>query len=56
MKVLENRPIKSHLADYQREREDLCEERIKLARRNVTPDWNEKDVRFVIKHLKKKKT
>ena len=34
----------------------MCQERIKLAGKNKTPDWTVKDVKYVIKHLKKKKS
>ena len=54
--VLKNRPIKTNLKEYQEERESLCKERIKAAGTNVTQDWDVKDVSYVIKHLKKKKS
>ena len=53
---MENRPIKVELSEYQAEREKLCIDRVNLARKNITPDWEEKDVKFVIKNLKKKKS
>ena len=55
-RVLTNRPIKSELIQYQTEREQLCQERIKEASKNVTKDWTEKEVINVIKNLKKKKS
>ena len=55
-KVLENRPIKPELKEYQKEREQLCEERILEASKNVTEDWSEKDVKDVINKLKKRKS
>ena len=55
-KVLENIPIKKGLETYQNEREVLCTERIEIAGESKTPDWNEKDVKYVIKSLKKKKS
>ena len=55
-KVLENRTIKEGLDNHQKEREKLCELRIEQARKNITPDWEIKDVKFVIKNLKKKKS
>ena len=53
-KVLENRTIKEGLENHQLEREKLCENRIKAAKKNITPDWSIKDATFVIKSLKKK--
>ena len=55
-KVLENRPIKEGLESYQKEREQLCKERIECAKREKTPDWKTENVKYVIKHLKKKKS
>ena len=52
-KVLEKRPIKSGLENYQCEREELCALRVKEARKVITPNWDIEDVKFVIKHLKK---
>ena len=55
-KVLEDRPIVEGLQEYKREREALCEKRIKEASKNVTPEWTEEDVKCVVKKLKKKKS
>ena len=55
-KVLKDRPIVEGLEGYQRERENLCENRIKEAAKHITPDWTESDVKFVVKNLKKKKS
>ena len=55
-KVLEARPIVEGLQEYKREREALCEKRIKEASKNVTPEWTEEDVKCVVKKLKKKKS
>ena len=55
-KVLEDRPIKNGLEEYQDERELLCKQRIKIASKSKTPDWTEYDVQNVIKSLKKKKS
>ena len=54
-KVLQNRPIVSGLEEHKKEREALCQERIKLARKNKTPDWTSEDVDYVRTNLKKKK-
>ena len=32
----------------------MCKDRIKAAGTNVTPEWNEEQVKYVIKLLKKK--
>ena len=37
-KVLENRPIKNGLEEYQQLREELCQRRINNAKLNKTPD------------------
>ena len=55
-KVLENRPMKPELEEYKKEREELCDKRMKLASKNKTPDWTSEDVKFVVKNLKKKKS
>ena len=54
--VLRNRPIKSNLEMYQVERESLCKQRVEEACSNVTPEWNEDQVKYVIKNLKKKRS
>ena len=55
-KVLENRKISPNLEEYQKDREELCEIRIKEAKRNITPNWTAENVKRVVKELKKKKT
>ena len=55
-KVLENRTIVSGLEEHKKEREALCQERIKFAGKNITPDWTSEDVDYVITNLKKKKS
>ena len=55
-KVLENRPMKDGLKKYQAEREELCYLRVSESRKNKTPKWDIEDVKYVIKHLKKKKS
>ena len=54
--VLENRKIKIDLEQYQLDREDLCDTRIKKARKDITPEWTNVHVNHVIKNLKKKKS
>ena len=55
-KVLENRPIKPHLESYQKEREQLCEQRIEEAKKCVTPPWEITNERNVIRNLKSQKS
>ena len=55
-KVLENRPIKTNLEQHKKDREQLCEDRIKEAKKNITPDWTDENVKRVIKALKTKKS
>ena len=55
-KVLENRKISPNLEEYQKDREELCEIRIKEGKRNITPNWTAENVRCVVKELKKNKT
>ena len=54
--VLANRPIKPGLEEHQREREILCEERLKVASKNITPKWSQDDVKSVVNKLKKKRS
>ena len=55
-KVLENRKISPNLEEYQKDREELCEIRIREAKRNITPNWTAENVKCVVKELKKKKS
>ena len=55
-KVLENRKISPNLEEYQKDREELCEIRIKEAKKNITPNWTKENVKLVVKELKKKKS
>ena len=54
--VLTNRPMNPNLQEYKEERETFCEERIKIASKNISPDWSEKSVHDVITKFKKKKS
>ena len=38
-----------------KKKKKLCGDKINSAKRNITPDWEEKDVKYVIRNLKKKK-
>ena len=49
--VLKNRTIKPHLQEYKEERERLFKQRIKIASKNITPEWSVDSVQNVIKHL-----
>ena len=53
--VLKYRPIKDGLEENRKQREELCNLRIQKAKKNKTPKWEESDVKFVIKSLKRKK-
>ena len=55
-KVLENRPIREELKDYQKEREDLASARMNLASQNKTEDWSMDDLDIVLKGLKANKS
>ena len=48
--------MKHELKTYQSEREELCHLRVSEVQKNKSPKWNIEDVKFVIKHLKKKKS
>ena len=54
-KVLENRPMREELKDYQKEREDLASARMNLASQNKTEDWSMDDLDIVLKGLKTNK-
>ena len=49
---LRDRDIKEDLHEMRKEKEILCEQNLKKARENKTPDWSLKDVMFVLKNLK----
>ena len=36
--------------------EKLCQERLKVASKVISPDWTEEDVKYVVKNLKKNKS
>ena len=54
-KVLENKKIAPNLNEYQKDRERLCESRIKEAKKNKTADWTQANVKRAVMELKKKK-
>ena len=50
---LKNRPMKKGLEEMKEKKEKLCEENLKKAQKNKTPDWSEEEVKEVLKNLKK---
>ena len=42
-KVFEEKPIDDELKDYKKEREDLCDQRLREAAKNKTPPWTIQD-------------
>ena len=54
--VLGNRPIKKGLEDLKKEKENLCETRIELARLNKSKPWTMENLDAVLLHLKKGKS
>ena len=55
-KRLENRPMKDDLKHIREAKESLCKNILKLAGSNKTPDWKMKDLKRVLKNLKKQKS
>ena len=55
-KVLENRPMDENLKHTQKEREDLCMNRLNIAAKNKTSQWTMKDLKTVLKYLKYNKS
>ena len=49
---LHNRPIKEGMEEMKDKKETLCQQNLKKARANKTPDWTEEEVKEVLKHLK----
>ena len=52
-KVLANRPIKDGYDSFQKDREDLCKNRLEMCKKNKTPEWTLNQLEVVLKHLKK---
>ena len=48
--------MNNKLEQYMIEKESLCEQRLNEAKLKVTQDWSVEDVKYVVKHLKKKKS
>ena len=55
-KRLENRPMKDDLKHIREAKKSLCKNILKLAGSNKTPDWKMKDLKRVLKNLKKQKS
>ena len=55
-KVLSNRPMKPELIQMQKDKEELCEKRIELAKQSKTEPWDMKDLEVVLKYPKKEKS
>ena len=55
-KVLSNRPMKQGLEGLQEAKEELCQERIKAARRNKSEPWTKENLDVLLKYLKKVKS
>ena len=53
---LKNRPINEKLSQMKKNKDDLCNLRLKLAQNNKTPDWTMKELNLVLKHLKNNKS
>ena len=43
---LKNAPMKKHLNHIKDAKEQLCEKLIKVARKNITPPWDMKDLKI----------
>ena len=54
--VLSNRTIKPELNNLQTNKEDLCEERIEIAKNNKSKPWTKEDLTIVLKYLKSGKS
>ena len=55
-KRLENRQIKDALKHIEKDKEELCRLRLKIASRNKTPDWTMDQLETVLEYLKKDKS
>ena len=55
-KRLENRQIKDALKHIEKDKEELCRLRLKIASRNKTPDWTMDQLETGLEYLKKDKS
>ena len=53
---LENRPMKDSLEHIRKEKEELCNMRLNIAKNNKTEPWSMEHLDVVLKHLKKNKS
>ena len=53
---LENRTINEELKELKSNKDKLCKLRLKLASKNITPDWTIKDLEKVLKFMKNNKS
>ena len=53
---LKNRQIKDQLTELKKNKEKLCQLRLDMARRNVTPDWTMTELEKVLKSMKNNKS
>ena len=49
---LKNREMKKTLQHIREAKEKLCEKVLRIAKRNITPDWKMRHLEIVLKHLK----
>ena len=55
-KRLENREINENLKNLQKNKEELCKKRLKIASQRKTPDWTMDQLEVVLKYLKRNKS
>ena len=55
-KRLENRQINDNLKNLQKDKEELCKQRIKIASKTKTPDWTMDQLETVLDYLKRNKS
>ena len=48
--------MKNTLQHIREAKEKLFEKVLRIAKRNITPDWKMRDLEIVLKHLKKQKS
>ena len=54
LRVFKDKPMENKLSHLKQPREDLCKERIEIAKKNKTPPWTKEDVINVLKSLNQK--
>ena len=53
-KVFEEKPMEESIKSLKMAREKLCQQRLDIAKKDKSPQWTVEDIKFVLKHLKKK--